>query len=139
MQSEWDDARPQQQQDLASVEHELREVKATVDRYLRALETGAMSPQLCGDRLVEVKERQSALECRRIELAEALHDEPLRPDLEPILTVARELAQELEREEPPRTKKILSGLIDQLKVESRALIARYSVCPWCVLWVVGWA
>jgi hypothetical protein len=107
---------------LAAVESQLREMRAGVDRYLRAFETGAMDPQLCGERLVDLKAQLTGLERRRLELTDALAADPAKPSVKDTQAAARQLARELEKAPRPKVKTLLRRLIDHLSVESRAVI-----------------
>jgi site-specific DNA recombinase len=118
----WDRARPKQKRELAAVESQLREMRAGVDRYLRAFETGAMDPQLCGERLVDLKAQLTGLERRRLELTDALAADPAKPSVKDTQAAARQLARELEKAPRPKVKTLLRRLIDHLSVESRAVI-----------------
>lgn len=118
----WDQARPRQKREIASVERQLRDVRSSVDRYLRAFETGTMDPQVCGERLVDLKAQLSGLERRRQELTDALAADPAKPSLKATHAAARELAQELKEAPRPNVKTLLRRLIDHLSVESKDLI-----------------
>lgn len=66
---EVDRQQPQLADELASVEAQIRDTTAAIDRYLRAFESGTMPDTVCAPRLEELSERRQKLSDYRDELA----------------------------------------------------------------------
>ncbi|MGH7427582.1 MAG: hypothetical protein ACREJ4_04400 [Candidatus Methylomirabilaceae bacterium] len=118
----WDRAQPKQKRELTAVERQLRDVRASVDRYLRAFDSGAMDPQLCEERLVDLKAQLNGLEGRRQELSDALTSTPAKPSVKATQAAAKKLAEQLETAPAPKVNSLLRKLIDHLNVEAKNAI-----------------
>ncbi|MGH2749735.1 MAG: recombinase family protein [Actinomycetota bacterium] len=120
---------PSYEREMSALEAETRDVHKRIDRYLQAFESGAIDPDACGARLSELKDRQDALESRRIELvAQAESGQaPLRA--EDAKQVATAFADRLEEKEIPRVKKVLQTLVNKILVESRSAIQPFISLP----------
>lgn len=71
-QSQARDGHSRYDNELQAVTNELAKVDASIDRYLRALESGSMPEALCGERVKELATRATILRARREELNEEM-------------------------------------------------------------------
>jgi hypothetical protein len=58
-------ARPRLDEELASTDAQLRDVTASIDRYLHAFEAGTMPEAICAPRLAELSDRRTELAAHR--------------------------------------------------------------------------
>src|SRR5262249_26263258 len=70
-------ARPNQREQLAAVQAEIRRSEEALDRYFNAFEAGKMDDDLCRPRIEALTERLRALRARNSELGAAIEDEEL--------------------------------------------------------------
>ncbi|MGH2693154.1 MAG: hypothetical protein ACRDHM_11770 [Actinomycetota bacterium] len=89
---------------------------------MRAFESGAMDPQLCEERLVDLKAQLNGLEGRRQELSDALTSAPAKPSVKATQAAAKKLAEQLETAPAPKVNSLLRKLIDHLSVEAKNAI-----------------
>ncbi len=112
------DERPTHDRELAALDRKIRDAKTATDRYLRAFETGALTAELCGERVLDLKQQLGALENRRQELQDALDEPPARATLKDVRAAASGLVRALTRGDTAKRKALLRKLL-QIRVESR--------------------
>ena len=115
--AEIDSDQPHLADELASVEAQIRDTTAALDRYLRAFEAGDMSHQVCGPRVEELSQQRHDLIDRRDELAAqtgaATTTVPPREQLE---AVGELLRATIHDGTPTAVKDLLNFLIDSVEI-----------------------
>jgi site-specific DNA recombinase len=114
-------AQPDYDQELAAVQRKTREAQTAIDRYLRAFETGTLTAEVCGGRVLELRAQLTALENRREELEAAIDEHAATPSLKDVRMTASRLAKALMRGDTPKRKALLRKIL-QIRVESRQRI-----------------
>ncbi|MBW3587869.1 MAG: zinc ribbon domain-containing protein [Actinobacteria bacterium] len=114
--------RPKLQRELGQTERKLRDIRSSIDRYLRAFETGSMPSEVCAPRLAELDARKTELETHREEIQGQLDSDDSAADLEEVRDVAADWARRLEDAEMPLLKHLIRTLVREVRVESRASI-----------------
>jgi hypothetical protein len=111
------DDRPGIEQQLASIDRQLRETNAALERYLRAFETGTMPDHACAPRVEHLSARRQQFTVHRTELAARLdalnHQRPTRPVLEAVGDTVRHVLTTGNR---TVVKQLLSELITRIDV-----------------------
>ncbi len=112
------DEQPRYDRELVGVDRKIRDAKTAIDRYLRAFETGALTAELCGERVLDLKQQLGALENRRQELQDAIDEPLMRTTLKDARAAASGLVRALTRGDTAKRKTLLRKLL-QIRVESR--------------------
>lgn len=107
--------------ELSAVTLELTKVDASIDRYLRAFETGTMSASVCGESVKDLSGRATTLRNKREKLADLQHQaEIANPPSPAELQVLRDqIAEALSDGAPAVVKALLQALIHEIRVDSR--------------------
>ena len=111
--------RPRLEDELASTEAQLRDTTASIDRYLRAFETGTMPEAICAPRLAELSDRRTELAAHRdqlqVQLRSTVPTTPSRQELEGLAAKARNALTE---GSPEQIKQTLAALVDRVEIST---------------------
>ena len=122
-QSQARDGHSHHDDELQAVTNELAKVDASVDRYLRAFESGSMPEALCGERVKELATRAAVLRARRDELNEEMQQADIICASPEELAALRDRVNEAIVEGSPAVvKSLLQALIHEIRVDSRNAI-----------------
>ena len=109
--------------ELLAVTNELAKVDASVDRYLRAFESGSMPEALCGERVKELATRATVLRARREELNEEMDQADITcASPEELATLRDRVNEAIAEGSPAVVKSLLQALIHEIRVDSRNAI-----------------
>jgi site-specific DNA recombinase len=109
--------------ELAALDAELAKVDASIDRYLRAFETGAMPGALSGERVKVLGSQSTALRVRREALSDEMDEADLSaPTAEELSALRDRVAEALSSGDPAPVKSLLQALIHEIRVDSRQAI-----------------
>lgn len=126
---EWELRHPGRQRELRRVAQAIEQKRASIDRYLRAFESGKLPEEACGHRVPALQREIVALETERGRL-EAEYD--LAPSL-PTEDLLGELRVALLRASEEKTveklKQLLACVVDTIVVEGRDHIQPYYFVP----------
>ena|SRR5680860_573373 len=115
--AELDNDLPDLAEELVSVEAQIRDKTAALDRYLRAFEAGDMSKQVCGARVEELSQQRRDLIDRRDELAaQPTPDTPRVPARDQLEAVGELLRATIDDGMPTAVKDLLNLLIDSVQI-----------------------
>jgi hypothetical protein len=113
---------PKDKAELRKLEKEIRKIRATIDNYLTAFESGKMSPEVCGPRVEGLHTQQLEIQAR-IETLRASSDQvSTLPALDEIEAIANELTNMLEslgEEDLAKFKDVLRIVVPKILVGSR--------------------
>jgi site-specific DNA recombinase len=126
----FDSVQPKLQREFDGALRKLKETQAAIDKYLRAFETGSMSPDVCGPRLAELYGLLHDLERRRDEQEIQLSAREALPDFGTVSAAAAHWAEELESADMPLFKHLFGTLVPEILVESRSNIRSVIHLPW---------
>jgi site-specific DNA recombinase len=118
----FDSVQPKLQREFDGVRRKLKETQAAIDKYLRAFETGSMSPDVCGPRLAELYGLIHDLARGRDELEIQLSAKEALPDFGTVSAAAAHWAEELESADMALFKHLFGTLVPEILVESRSNI-----------------
>jgi site-specific DNA recombinase len=124
-----DAAAPAREEQAASVNAELKQIKKNLSKYFEAFESDQLDATLLRGRLQSLRERQQALEARQAELeAEALQrPEPLTEDQ--LHDLRMQIGDVLRHGDRPQQKAVLQAFVDRIEVVSRDEIQPYYCLP----------
>ena len=125
----WHAQHPGRQAELAGTRVALAERRASIERYLRAFETGRLPEPTCADRLTELEQEARALEARTAALEAECETTPVMATGEVLLEVRRRVECAVADAAPGLLKRLLDTVVEQILVESRACIQPYFVAP----------
>jgi site-specific DNA recombinase len=109
--TQLDDDRPRLEAELAATDTQIRDTTATLDRYLRAFETGSMPDHICAPRVEDLAAQRDDLTRRRHEIATALDRTPTTPARDHLEDIAATLQRTITDGPPAVVKDLLAGLI----------------------------
>ena len=116
-------ARPNQQEQVAAVQADLRKSEEALDRYFNAFETGKMDEDLCRPRIEALTERLRALRTRHSDLTAAIEDEELTgPSPGELEALRAKIRRAIEHGPVTLRKAVLQELVAEVRVESRRVI-----------------
>ena len=121
---------------LHAVSNELAKVDASVDRYLRAFESGSMPEALCGERVKELATRATTLRARREELNEEMEQVDITcASPEELATLRDWVTEAIAEGSPAVVKSLLQALIHEIRgiaatPFSPSFACRWRVTPW---------
>ncbi len=111
--------RPRLDDELASTEAQLREVTASIDRYLRAFEAGSMPEAICAPRLAELSDRRTELAAHRDQLEAHLRaTTPVAPSRQELEGLAASARTALSEGSPEQIKQTLAALVDRVEIST---------------------
>ncbi|MGH3733493.1 MAG: recombinase family protein [Acidimicrobiales bacterium] len=109
--------------ELRAVTNELAKVDASIDRYLRAFESGSMPEVLCGERVKELATRATVLRARSEELSEKIEQADITcASPEELSTLRDRVSEAIAGGSPALVKSLLQALIHEIRVDSRNAI-----------------
>jgi len=109
--------------ELLAVTNELAKVDASVDRHLRAFESGSMPEALCGERVKELATRATILRARHEELNEEMEQADIKcASPEELATIRDRVNEAISEDSPAVVKSLLQALIHEVRVDSRNVI-----------------
>ncbi len=124
------DERPRLVAELASVESELREANAAVDKWVRAFETDAMPAEECAPRLRELVPRRDELIAKRDQLETALNTATPRLPTEKELAAIRAVAEVIiDSGTPDQKKQLVAELVQVVDIMPN----RHAKASFCLL------
>ena len=104
--------------ELLAVTNELAKVDASVDRYLRAFESGSMPEALCGERVKELATRATVLRTRHEDLnAEMEQADITCASPEELATLRDRVNEAIAEGSPAVVKSLLQALIHEIRVD----------------------
>jgi len=111
--------KPRVEAELASAEHQLRETTAAIDRYLQAFETGAISAEVCGERIDHLTARRAELTAHRDDLATQLTQmTPAIPTIASLDDAAAMVDAAVSNGQPTAIKHLLRQFIDRIEIDA---------------------
>jgi hypothetical protein len=119
---------------LCAVTNELAKVDASVDRYLRAFESGSMPEALCGERVKELATRATNLRASHEKLNEEMeHADITCASPEELATLRDQANEAITEGSPAVVKSFLQALIHEI----RGIAATPSSPSFACLWLVA--
>src|SRR5262245_36220571 len=116
-------ARPNQREQLAAVQAEIRRSEEALDRYFNAFEAGKMDDDLCRPRIEALTERLRALRARNSELGYAIEEEELtRRSPEERDALRGRIRGAIDHGPVTLRKAVLQELVAEVRIESRRVI-----------------
>ena len=109
---------------LAGIGQEIRNVEASIDRYLSAFENGSLDEQSCGHRVQDLVVKLGQLKVRQEELRHAGSDVPRAPSAEAIDRVKRDLVEVLTHGTPGQRKAVH---VEEVKIDDETLVPIYKI------------
>ncbi len=101
-----------------SIETELAEIDATVERYLVSFERGSMPEELCAPRVRALNDRAAKLRARHADLVAQCEEANMSaPEPETLAAVREELVQAVRNGSTPQVKALLAALVHEVRVE----------------------
>jgi len=101
-----------------SIETELAEIDATIERYLVSFERGTMPEELCAPRVRALNDQATKLKARHADLVAQCEEANLSaPESETLAAVREELVQAMRSGSRPQVKALLAALVHEVRVE----------------------
>ncbi len=115
--------RPLERDELVVVERSLRENGKAVDGYLAAFENGALTADLCGERLRALREAIGALEAHHEELEQTLNRvAPVPPSEGEIRSALNQVKNALEGPVTPTLKSFLATIVRRIMINKGRIV-----------------
>ncbi len=113
--------------ELSAVIHETEKTNAAIGRYLAAFEQGSLSPELCGERVRDLKSRVERLTRRRTDLEHAAEPVLGRPSQQAVDQLRRDLAHVFRHGTPGQRKAIIGTHIVEIRIDGEQLIPTFKI------------
>ena len=98
----------------------IAKVERSIERYLRAFESGTMPEAVCGERLNALGGEATLLRARREELAEVLEaDAPQSPSPDQLARLRKAAEQTLAKGSLTKRRALLALLVQEIRVHGR--------------------
>jgi site-specific DNA recombinase len=112
---------------LAGIGQEIRNVEASIDRYLSAFENGSLDERDCGRRVQDLAVKLGQLKGRQEELRGLAKGQPKAPSVEAIERVRRDLVQVLTHGTPGQRKAVIESHVHEIKIDGEMLVPVYKI------------
>ena len=107
--------------ELATVEAEITNARAAIDRYLTAFEKGTMSDTTCAPRIADLEAKIIQLEARRERLTDLISTEPTAPGPNVIEALRRRIRQTIAHGTPAQRKELIEAMVTEIRIEAGAV------------------
>ena len=115
--------RPEIEKEIDSVDTEVQQTRKTINRYLAAFENETLTPELCGEKVRELKERQRALEHQRQELEARRESVDLQPlDKQMLAKLMDDFERVMAEGTNPQKKHLLQHVVKKVLIHDRNTI-----------------
>ncbi|HZM77166.1 MAG TPA: recombinase family protein [Candidatus Limnocylindrales bacterium] len=122
-----DEGSEQERAQLAGIGQEIRNVEASIDRYLNAFENGSLDERDCGRRVQELAVKLGQLKVRQEELRQAGSDVPRVPSVKAIERLRRDLVEVLKQGTAGQRKAVIESHVHEIKIDGQTLIPIYKI------------
>ena len=122
--------KPNLEKEISKVDAEIAKTRAAIDRYFAAFEAGSLAPEICNEKVMDLRARQEELESEMRDL-EARRERLELPaiDREMLARLIDDFERVLAEGPNPKKKDLLRRLVKKVLVHSRRTIEIWYALP----------